>query len=689
MDSDHVRAPDTIRVLYVNPGGDALGGAERSLLGLIDGLDRAAVAPSAVVFGEGSMVDALRDRGVATTSLPLRFRTGASYENLVGRLTGSGVAARSLVLAAAAVYGAIDRAGARVVHTNGMRAHILLPAIRRRGVATVASIRDLPRSGSEALLLRGVLRSAGAVIANSDYVRRQLRDGRNVQVIDNPIGAPRLPARLEARRELGLPPDAFVVAMLAHFHAWKGHLDLLRAVEPLDDVWVILAGGDLYGRSSTAYRDDVLSFARARGLAHRVLCIGAVDDVGPVYAAADVVAHCSTRPEPFGRTLVEAMLAQKPVVASSAGAPGEFVRHSSTGLLYAPGDAEGLRAHLIRLRENPELGQVLSRNALVDIADRFDQERHAAQVLAVYRSVSRTGFNRVVQRQEGNHDPRATRQPSRLRLHPNRTRTTTRPFRWSPIGRELGPTLEGGFARRIVSYLGVLNIGQRARFQALASTLHGLPDPRVVFDVGCRHGLNSLLLARRFPGARVVGIDIDPSVLETAKRCAASAGVTNLEFQLAGADHIEAPGQADLVVCVDVLEHVVDDKRFAAELVERVSPAGTLVVHVPLRDQHFHVSSVRENLLRAIEEGRDPHVREGYREVELRRLFASDFHHFQVRRTLGGLASVAADLEALSGLEKSVLPRLVGLALLPFAGYSGGRWAKGVLAVGRGRRSEG
>jgi hypothetical protein len=127
--------------------------------------------------------------------------------------------------------------------------------------------------------------------------------------------------------------------MLAHFHWWKGHLDLLRAVEPLDDVWVILAGGDLYGCSSTAYRNEVLSFAQSQGFAHRVRCVGAVDDVGPVYAAADVVAHCSIRPEPFGRTLVEAALAEKPVVASSAGAPGEFVRHSQTGLLFAPGTA--------------------------------------------------------------------------------------------------------------------------------------------------------------------------------------------------------------------------------------------------------------------------------------------------------------------------------------------------------------
>src|SRR5713226_3915315 len=123
----HNQAP--VRVLYVSPGTDMRGGAERSLLGLLDGLDRSAVEPSAVVLGEGSMVDALRARGVDTTSLSLEFRSGASYGSLPGRLLASGVALRSLVRVASVVRKAIDRNGAQVVHTNGMRGHVLLPAL--------------------------------------------------------------------------------------------------------------------------------------------------------------------------------------------------------------------------------------------------------------------------------------------------------------------------------------------------------------------------------------------------------------------------------------------------------------------------------------------------------------------------------------------------------------------------------
>ena len=76
-------------------------------------------------------------------------------------------------------------------------------------------------------------------------------------------------------------------------------------------------------------------------------------------------------------------------------------------------------------------------------------------------------------------------------------------------------------------------------------------------------------------------------------------------------------------------------------------------------------------MLKAIAEGRDAHVREGYAEADLRRLFGEAFDRFETTTTLAGVTSLVADLEALSTL-KQTLPR-IGLALLPCAGPAGGR----------------
>ncbi len=66
----------------------------------------------------------------------------------------------------------------------------------------------------------------------------------------------------------------------------------------------------------------------------------------------DVVVHCSVAPEPFGRVLVEAMLAGKPVVASAAGGVMEIVEDGVTGFLVPPGDVAALAAVLTRVLES-------------------------------------------------------------------------------------------------------------------------------------------------------------------------------------------------------------------------------------------------------------------------------------------------------------------------------------------------
>ena len=56
----------------------------------------------------------------------------------------------------------------------------------------------------------------------------------------------------------------------------------------------------------------------------------------------DIVVHSSIAPEPFGRVVVEGMLAGRPMVASAAGGVLEIIQHGKTGWLYEPGNAVAL-----------------------------------------------------------------------------------------------------------------------------------------------------------------------------------------------------------------------------------------------------------------------------------------------------------------------------------------------------------
>jgi glycosyltransferase involved in cell wall biosynthesis len=79
---------------------------------------------------------------------------------------------------------------------------------------------------------------------------------------------------------------------------------------------------------------------------------------------ADVVVHASVFPEPFGRVIVEGMLACKPVIAAHAPAERrKSLQHEHTGLLVEPGNANELAGALTRLRSDSAFAAELAQNA--------------------------------------------------------------------------------------------------------------------------------------------------------------------------------------------------------------------------------------------------------------------------------------------------------------------------------------
>jgi len=68
------------------------------------------------------------------------------------------------------------------------------------------------------------------------------------------------------------------------------------------------------------------------------------DNPADVYRALDIVVHASTKPEPFGRTIVEAMACGKPVIAAQTGGAAELFTHDHDAVGVPPGDPAALAA---------------------------------------------------------------------------------------------------------------------------------------------------------------------------------------------------------------------------------------------------------------------------------------------------------------------------------------------------------
>lgn len=107
------------------------------------------------------------------------------------------------------------------------------------------------------------------------------------------------------------------------------------------------------------------------------------DMLARLYRTADLLCAPSTGFESFGLVLVEAMAANRPVVASNIPGYRAVVRHEVDGLLVPPGDETGLAAALLRLLADKEQQERMGRNGR-ERAESFAWNRVAAKVLAYY-----------------------------------------------------------------------------------------------------------------------------------------------------------------------------------------------------------------------------------------------------------------------------------------------------------------
>jgi glycosyltransferase involved in cell wall biosynthesis len=245
-------------------------------------------------------------------------------------------------------------------------------------------------------LIVSLANRAQAVVANSLATAEAYRrnGGRNhlVRVIPNGFEISRFQAGLENPSPEPLHPvpqgDFPIVGLFGRITPWKGQHILIEALAELPDVHGLIVGEALFTDEDHLYRDELRRLAIARGVEDRIHFTGFRRNILPLLRAVDLVVHCSTSPEPFGRVIVEAMLVGRPVVAARSGGAMEIVKDHQTGLLVEPSNAHALAAAIQKLLANRDLAAEMGRAAKRDAEERFGLDRILQQWSACIREVT-------------------------------------------------------------------------------------------------------------------------------------------------------------------------------------------------------------------------------------------------------------------------------------------------------------
>ncbi len=316
-----------------------------------------------VLLSEGPFARFLQDRQVEVTVLPMpgvlsRTTRAARFREIVFRWPAGLRYVNQLRKALR---------GARLLYCNTPKALIYgTVANWGSGRPVVFHLHDLltPEhfSRSNLRLLVMAANRARAVIANSRATADAFRNAggkTTVTVIPNgfatePFDTVPLTTIKALRAEFN-PGNRPVVAIFGRLARWKGQDVLLRALHQLPGVMAWVVGDALFTGDDRAYADNLHHIAPAE----RVRFLGFRNDIPALMLAADVVVHCSVAPEPFGRVLVEGMLARKPVVAARGGGADEIVE--GVGTLLPAGDVDALAQALRVLTTDPELRETQGR----------------------------------------------------------------------------------------------------------------------------------------------------------------------------------------------------------------------------------------------------------------------------------------------------------------------------------------
>ena len=371
-------------ILYVSHTSQ-LGGAEHSLLLLLEHIDRARFNPTVVVPRIGPLTDELDAIGV-----PWRAARMARLKRTLNPI----LLCRYFAMwrrAISQIERLIGELGIGLVHANATIPQLFAsPAAKRAGVPCIWHVRDVSSPGG--WVDRMMTRNASAIIAISNAVKNSMHHpelaASKTCVIHNGVDTAKFTPgdRMALRTELGLSGLTPLAGVVGQIVPWKGHGHFLAAcaiaAKELPAARFLVVGDNRFG-DHTRLLGRLKDEARSLGLGDKVMFLGWRDDAVAVMNALDVLV-VSSETEAFGRVVIEAMACRKPVVSFRCGGPTEIIEHEKTGLLVTPYDAAEMAAGMIRLLSGLADAEEMGRLGREVACGRFSAESHAANVQEAY-----------------------------------------------------------------------------------------------------------------------------------------------------------------------------------------------------------------------------------------------------------------------------------------------------------------
>jgi L-malate glycosyltransferase len=357
-----------------------IGGSERQAVELFKRLDRSRFEPILACFQkDGPLLEELPGSCGEVQAFPL-----SGFFNL----TALRQAWRFLAL--------LRRSRVQIVQCFDFYSNVFaIPLARIAGVPVIMGCRReeaLTKTPAQRMVERWSYRLATGVIANAEAIKEQVveRDGirsGKIWTIHNGLDLARFdPQRGSCREDLRDERKEIVVAVVANLRPEKGHLIFLQAASRLATenprVRFLIVGE---GPERTRIEGKIGEL----GLTEMVDMRGEVRDIPGLFRAVDIAVLPSLMNEGFPNSVMEAMGASIPVVATDSGGTRELVMDGYTGFVVQPGDAAAMADRIGNLCADRERRRKMGEAGLRRMVEGFTVEKMAKQFEFLYLKLLR------------------------------------------------------------------------------------------------------------------------------------------------------------------------------------------------------------------------------------------------------------------------------------------------------------
>ena len=396
------------------------GGSIESLLTLVGGLDKDVFRPTVLFYKmpdpatcerverAGAEVKSIYPRGSdkVTSGELKKFNLQAKIRRLFGRRVEYAYASIKYALEYArfrlptyrAILEQLQAIRPDIVHFNATVVSDTpgIQAARACGIPSISHVREFGRvTYLSVLICRRVKAFVCISAAVRDYLVDRGIDEQRCIVVPNAVDLERFSitetTAAPIREEFGWHDADRVIALVGRIVGWKGQDFFIRAIADARRTDASIRGlivGDDSGRDGAAdFIAGLRSLIEELDLGDSVRFSGHRSDIPNIMKSADAVICASSKPEPFGRVIIESMAVGTPVIATDAGGASEIIENGVNGMLVPIRNSDAIAKAILRLTRDNALAETIRSAGLRSVTDHYTVARHVDRISEIYRNI--------------------------------------------------------------------------------------------------------------------------------------------------------------------------------------------------------------------------------------------------------------------------------------------------------------